>query len=279
MFKLLALTSSYFPNLIELERNISTYLPWVDKLLVWENTPQRDSSISELSNKFSYDRIEVKTTGQNEFLATPFNFAVNYAKENGYTHILLMDQDSYFEEDHFEAYINEIKNCVDSSIGVFSPNRDIVDQLGTFKEIPHAISSGSIIPIRVFETVGFFREGFLIDALDIEFCYRVRKMAYKVVCNTSIYLFHSLGYKQKNVGITTQNYSAQRTYYIVRNHIITFSLFGAQAPKGAKFDFYKYKIVYRLIKIFLEKNSLQKIKAIVIGILHGLFKREGQYLI
>lgn len=277
-FKLCAIVSSYFPNLEELEENIKSYLPAVDKLIIWENTPESESCIAELTQKLNSSKIEIRTTGKNEFLAKPFNLSIKWAKENDYSHILLMDQDSRFAENHFNNYLRLIQKCEDDKIVIFSPRRDDRHGQATgMVEIPHAITSGSIFSTKIFDETGMFREDFLIDAVDTEFCYRVRKNGYKVVCFIDIFLFHKIGYSIKKMGLAVQNYSAQRTYYIIRNHTITFRSFPKQTPKDEKFLFYKYKIFYRSAKIFLEKSPLKKIKAIIWGLFHGYSGRTGKY--
>ena len=90
MNKYFAVVSSYFPNLDELEENIKSYLSWVDKLIIWENTPIGESKINVLIEKLNNDKIEVRTTGQNEYLAKPFNFCIQWAKEAGFTHIWII---------------------------------------------------------------------------------------------------------------------------------------------------------------------------------------------
>ena len=99
MFKLCAIVTSYYPSLEELEQNIRSYLSDVDKLIIWENTPKDESRIQELADKLNGEKVEVRTTGQNEFLAKPFNICIKWAKENNYTHFLTLDQDSRLKKD------------------------------------------------------------------------------------------------------------------------------------------------------------------------------------
>ncbi|MDR0983111.1 MAG: hypothetical protein LBM07_07740 [Culturomica sp.] len=275
--KLLAVVSSYFPKLEELEENIQSYLPWVDKLIIWENTPKEQSKIKELTDKLNCDKIQVRTTGENEFLAKPFNICVQWAKENGYTHILTMDQDSKFENGNFERYIELVKNCTDDKIGCFSPN--IGNKRTSSKEIiaiETAITSGAIYPLSVFDNIGLFDEKLLIDCVDTEFCLRAHTHNIKTVCVTSINLLHHLGsFKKTKVGLLLNNYSAQRTYYLLRNRI----LIEKKYPKydDNKKSFFKYQLFYRIIKVILEKDSLRKIKAILLALIHASKGKSGRY--
>jgi rhamnosyltransferase len=119
--KIVAIVTSYYPDAKNLEYNIKSYLPWIDRLIIWENTPAEKSIIKQLIDRFQNDKIEVRTTGKNEFLAFPFDETIRWAQKQGYTHLLTMDQDSYFKEDSFGQFIERIKTFNDDSVGIFAP--------------------------------------------------------------------------------------------------------------------------------------------------------------
>jgi len=276
MFKLCAVVSSYYPDLEEIEKNIRSYLSGVDKLIIWENTPKNESKIAEMAEKLNSEKIEIRTTGENEFLAKPFNICIQWAKENGFTHFLTMDQDSRFENGHFEKYLELIKNYDDGSIAVFAPNIDNIAQNVEIKEVEFAITSGAVFPLSIFDAIGGFRENFLIYMIDIEFCLRAKEKGFKTVCITKTHLFHKSGYSNKSkFGFILNNYSAQSTYYKIRNTILMWKLYPSYNHN--KIIFYKYHVFYRLVKIIFEKNSLKKTKAIISGVIHGLRGRTGKY--
>lgn len=278
MFKLCAVVSSYFPYINEFENNINSYLEWVDWLIIWENTPQNSSRIAELARNLNSPKIEVRTTGQNEYLAKPFNICIEWAKENGFTHILTMDQDSCFEDGHFQRYIQNVKQCNIGSVAVFSPNTGNFNIQTEPLEIQSAITSGAIIPLNVFNQFGMFNEDFLIYNIDIEFCRRVRSFQQKIIAFTGIQLIHSEGYKKRSkAGFVVINYSAQSTYYIIRNTILLWKLYPKTVTASEKFNFYKYKVVYRTVKLIFEHDRLRKFKAVFYALIHGHLSRKGKY--
>jgi Predicted glycosyltransferases len=281
MLKFAGVVSSFYPDLDELERNIKTYLLWLDHLVIWENTPAEDSIISQLIDRLQSNKVEVRTTGQNEFLAYPINECIRWAEKSGYTHLLTMDQDSFFTDDKFELFCKVIENNQDSNIAIFAAAKNVDPKLtGTMVEVKNAITSGAVYPVSIFEKTGFFREDFLIYMIDIEFSIRVREMGFKIVCLPEVVLNHQGGYAQKSkLGLLINHYSAQSTYYIIRNTILTWKLFPEQFPLIERINFFRYKIVYRTIKIVFETNKIQKLKAIYIGLIHGLFGKAGQYSI
>lgn len=278
MIKLCAIVSSYFPNLDELETNILSYLPWVDHLIIWENTPQNVSNINQLVTKLNNEKVEVKTAGNNEYLAKPFNICFRWAKENGYSHALTMDQDSSFENGQFPLYLKQIQKESNDSIAVYAPNAENFDQSQELIELNGVITSGSVYAINPFFESQMFNEDFLIYMIDAEYCIRARKKGYKILCFTRIQLIHKMGYAEKSkTGLIINNYSAQSTYYIIRNIILTWKLHPDYMSRKAKWGFYKYKVIYRLGKIIFETNALLKCKAIFLALIHGHLSRGGRY--
>lgn len=279
--KLLAIISTYFPNLEELQWNIKTYLPGVDHLIIWENTPKEKSKINIVVEKLNDTKVEVRTTGKNEFLAYPFNKCIEWAQENDFTHILTMDQDSCFEGTGFSEFVNKVGSNTDNSTMVFCPAKTENQLIDSNEiEVDNTITSGTIYKVDVFEKIGYFREDFLIYMIDIEFGMRVKKKGYKILCYPRILLNHFTGYAQKNkLGLRIDNYSAQSTYYIIRNVILNWNLYPDKFNKKEKLTFYKYKIVYRTLKIVFEPQPLKKLKAIYLGLFHGLTGKSGIYKI
>ncbi|MCE5331939.1 MAG: hypothetical protein LLF95_07345 [Bacteroidales bacterium] len=278
MFKICAIVSSFYPNLSELENNILTYLSWVDYLIIWENTPLEVSEMDKLEKKLNNKKVEIRTTGDNEYLAKPFNVCFQWAKEQGFTHVLTMDQDSSFENGQFSEYLKHIRSCNDNSIAVFAPNAENFDQSQELIELRGAVTSGSVYVLNAFDNSQMFNESFLIYMVDAEYCIRVRKKGYKVVCFTRIRLIHQMGYAEKSrFGLVINNYSAQSTYYIIRNIILTWKAHPDYMTRKAKYGFYKYKVIYRLGKIIFETDSILKCKAIFLALIHGHLSKGGRY--
>jgi len=278
MSKIIGIVTSYYPNLDELEYNINTYLPYIDHLIVWENTPSNESQIKKLLVKFN-NKIEIRTSGKNEYLAYPFNQSIQYANENGYSHLLIMDQDSFFIDGDCAKYIDIIKKNSDKDIAVFSPVRHKNSNITEYIiEVNNTISSGSVFPVDIFKALGYFREDFLIYMVDIEFCNRARRNNYKIVSLPGIAINHKEGYAIKSkLGLTLNLYSAQSTYYIIRNTILTWKLYPEFYALSERLNFYRYKIIYRIIKMIFEPDKFRKIKALYLGVKHGYQRKTGRF--
>lgn len=286
MFKICAIVSSYRPEPESLAKNILSYLPDVDHLIIWDNTLSSESCINQLVSELNTGKVEVRTSGRNEYLAKPFNDCFRWAKENGYTHVLTMDQDSSFKAGEFKIYLRSIRNSADDSIAVFGPNveGEMILPTAELVEVETVITSGAVYPLDKFEINGLFREDFLIYMIDVEYCLRVREKGYKVMCIAGVTLSHQMGHAKKAAfGLTVKNTPAQSTYYRIRNIILTWRLFPqyhafwSQSSPRAKFLFYKYNVCYRLAKIVFEDKRRLKCKAIFLGMIHGWRSRSGRY--
>lgn len=285
MFNILGIVSSYYPSIKELESNIMSYLPCIDKLIIWENTPEKDSQLHLLSIKS--DKIEIRTTGKNEYLAYPFNQAIEEAKKMGCTHFITLDQDSRFEKGHFENYIEQIKANKDQSIGIFGPN--------VVMKIPHlvkahtvltekikylpeggVVTSGSVYQMKLFADGGF-REDFAIYFLDPYICLKARKLGYNIVVCTDVFMNHR-GYamRAKN-GLMINNYPPLNTYYYIRNGILIWKIYPEYYTCKSRYNFFKYNIVFRILKIAFETNRRAKLKAMFFGLYHAAIGKTGSY--
>jgi rhamnosyltransferase len=277
--KLLGIVTTYFPKPEEFLRNIRTYVSGLDHLIIWDNTPFDKSKLAELISELAFKNIEIRTTGQNEYLAMPFNQSIIWGKHEGFTHILTMDQDSFFEGDKFDEFVSLVAKSNDTTVMAYTSAKSENQQiLAEEIEVENAITSGTIYKLDVFDKIGYFREDFLIYMIDIEYGMRIRKNGYKLICFPQIILNHNTGYARvNNLGLKIDNYSAQSTYYIIRNVMINWKLYPKQFDWKTKLKFFKYKIGYRTIKLPFEKDSFLKFRAIYIAFFHGLIGKSGRY--
>jgi len=277
--KIIGVVSAYYPDLIELEKNINSYLPWIDYLIIWENTPKSESNIDLLIQKVNNPKIEVRTTGKNEYLANPFNQCIRWAQTEGYTHVLTMDQDSFFKPTYFEQYIKIIENSTEDKVAAFGPNSCHRNEKGgEIVQVKYIFLSGAIFPIDSFLKLGCFDEKLLIDAIDTEFCLRSIDQKYKVLLLLPIYLDHEMGYRRKHwTGLTLVSYSAQRTYYFIRNSLWLWKRFPENYERQYQRSFVKYRIVYRALKLIFEPDTILKFSALVMALWHAHTGQLGRY--
>ena len=272
--KICAVVVTYYPNISELFTNISQYIDSVDHLIVWENTPQQKRGDYKINlPEYSY-KITYMSREDNVGIAFPLNRAVEFCLINGYSHLLTMDQDSRWAD--FELFKAAVKRIAICNIAAYVPIiPEIYDWnvvIDKYREVEEYITSGTIYNIQAIKDIGLFREDYFIDAVDIEFCYRSQNCGYKAIQMSDGKLYHRLGYSKRFCKfITTPNYSAVRTYFIIRNHIWLWR----EYPKFFKKKYFILRhTIFRLFLIILvENNKLEKIKSIFKGVFHGISRQ------
>lgn len=211
----------------EVIKNIRTYLPYLKKLYVMDNSERMNESCIENLCKIS-NKIEYKFFNCNMGIAYPINWVMKQLKEDDW--LLTMDQDSYFYEGTFSEYINVLPKLKDDVYAItpkiiykniFNLNKTEEIQL---KKVSKCIQSGAVFSVRIGKIVDGFNENFFIDAVDTEYCYKCNKNGYILYQNDSGVLIHKLGNKINNIKtkwlpFVLRQHNALRRYYIIRNNL------------------------------------------------------------
>jgi rhamnosyltransferase len=268
--KLLGIVILYYPE-DDIVANINSYIEDVDELIVWYNSSS-NIKIPE------HQKIVSMGDGTNVGLGKALNEAVKYAKINGFTHLLTMDQDSHFEKDHFLNYISLVEKASEKTI--FAPNCVVYGQQmhniqDDFVVVECCGQSGSIYPVDVFDETGLFREDFFVDGVDIDMNYRSGKYGILTKIITPILLHHQLGSpKTKHnflgISISSNERSAVRSYYIVRNDLLVHK-FHPKHDTDIFYNFYKRLFLV----VFFEKDKKAKLKGLIMGYFHGKSGKTG----
>lgn len=119
--RLLAVVVLYHPGK-DLAGNIDSYLSQVDKLLLWDNTPGDGQERLPLPDISHPERLEYRGCGRNVGIGAALNDAVAYARKYGYTHLMTLDQDSFFLQGDFRRYITAIQEYGENKRIIFSVN-------------------------------------------------------------------------------------------------------------------------------------------------------------
>lgn len=265
--KIIAIVVTYYPEKILLCNNISAFINYVDKVLIWENTP--------LSDKFKYrfvsnEKVEYCGDGINS-ISRGLNYAWNYARSYGYDYVLTMDQDSLWH--NFCKFKNDILFNIDIS-GIWGPN--INDEFSSEQSIiekDSIITSGMLVSVNIINRVGGWNEIFDIDCVDEEFCLKAQKIGIKSYICTKCILTQRFGVPKHvklfgHVGVL-RNDSPSRLYSIYKNHVILIRMY--PEVKSIRKDFWTSKLgIIKWIVVF-EESRLRKLYAIVSGIICGCF--------
>ena len=262
-------------------KNIASYIDKINLLYIIDNSNETYPFVT----KFIENRPE-KTTyifnNGNLGVAAALNIAINKALEDGYSYLLTMDQDSYFEEGSLEILINSLADL--NSAGIVSPfhkNRFFTNppKIKGPEEVSDVMTSGNIVNLSAIKKIGNFKEDYFIDYVDIEFCLRLRKNNFKIIRINNSFLVHNEANvtHKKIFGFTVypQNHSAARWYYKIRNYLYLekeyYSYFNEYFGKE------KRNVRNSIIKVLLfEKEKTKKINMMLKGYRHFHKKITGK---
>jgi rhamnosyltransferase len=144
-----------------------------------------------------------------------------------------------------------------------------------FHPVSHMISSGMLIPITSFQTIGFMKEEFFMDWIDTEWCWRGVKFGREIVQVPSVVVSHSLGNSSIDLlGISVTSHSYPREYFKIRNAI--FLLTDSTFPDFPVRLYLSLFIVKNLGVNFIKGfgNTIH-FKVIFYSILHGIRSKTG----
>lgn len=176
--------------------------------------------------------------GRNAGLAVAQNAGIAMARQQGATHVLLMDDDSVPQAGMVSALLAVLQTYSDAGAAgpwYADPRQPKaaspfvrIDGLrlrrlpclpgGLPMQVDHLIASGCLIPVQVLDDVGPMREDFFIDFIDVEWSLRARHAGYALYGVCDARLEHRLGRTpQQWLGRSFLSHPPWRLYYQVRN--------------------------------------------------------------
>lgn len=279
--KLCAVIILYYPDIENLENSLPVLSTETELVILWKNSPISNSCVGIIEK---YPNVKILGNEENVGIGKALNQSIAYLSDLNFTHLLTLDQDSYFDKGVILKYKQKlIKQNSDVAIFGINPlqnNNTLYENTGEILDVSDTITSGSIFLIENFSKFGLFDEDLFIDAVDYEYCYRVKQnYNKKTLVFTDILMNHCVGYIEKTkLGFSINNYSAFRTYFIIRNHFTIWSRYPNLFPFKYKMTLIKHHFIYRFIKIWIsEDDKLKKTKALYKGILHFLTNKLGYY--
>lgn len=275
--KLASIIVLYYPGEY-LEKNIKSFIDYVDLLLIWHNTPKGDQKSIDL-HEYA-DKVVYLGTGKNEGLGIAYNEGVKYLNDKDYTHIMTMDQDSFFI--NFQNYRYNVEQERDKTVGIMAPpvnNREI-SKWEPF-DLKNVIQSGSIFSIKMLKEIGLFRSDFFIDQIDVEISYRARINGYKCICYCGCNLIQPMGSQRVayfgKSQVSISDYPALRRFYFTRNSIFLMKQYNNEYSMTDKINFILYEIKSVLKIVLYENDKIDKISALIKGFYFGLLSINKPY--
>jgi rhamnosyltransferase len=214
----------YHPHAQLLIENISSYLPLLDTLLVYDNSESPNSDLDKQLNSLD-PRIKYQYFGENGGIAQRLNQAIAFAKEQGAAYLLTMDQDSSFQPGDFEKYKARILQNTEEAIAQFGVNcqPEFTPPQSNPVKVISLITSGSVLQLKYLSEIGAFNESLFIDFVDTAYSYQITNSGFANLQYTDILLNHTIGTRVAGRSLLTFKksmriiHSPTRVYYILRN--------------------------------------------------------------
>jgi rhamnosyltransferase len=169
----------------------------------------RNSDIDS-ATQATMDRLDAVTwlgNGENVGLGAALNYAMMSARERGYSHVLLLDQDTVPAPETVKALWAMVR-ASRSSMAALGPtllppfdagykpvwySHRRPSTLNRSQAVNFLPTSGSLVSIEAWEAVGPFREDFFIDGIDVEWCYRAWSKGFEIGLATDLTMAHQWG--------------------------------------------------------------------------------------
>ena len=265
MAKILAIVVTYYPDRDLLERNVSAFVDHVDKVLIWENTPERDKGAYRF---LDHEKVEYCGDGINS-ISHALNSGWKYAKAHAYDYLLTMDQDSLLR--NFDAFLQKTVFDHQAPDGIWVPLVNGVKNEETFQLRDMAITSGALIPVTIIDKVGGWNELFSVDSVDTEFFSHVRSLRIGIYSVDDYLLMQHYGNPQivRFLGhsVELRNDAPERLYFIYRNYVMAMRMYPDNHALSK--DFWKVWIRKAFWIALFEAERKKKFHAIFRGIRDG----------
>jgi rhamnosyltransferase len=267
--------------------NLSKIHQQVQSVVVVDNGSRLESLVSlrAASSSRGFCLIE---NGENLGVATALNIGIRHAQIAGADWVLLFDQDSTVTPGFTEAMLQGFASSRwKDRLGILVPHyidKRLGSPLSVIRvkggELEAAITSGSLLPMSVVRNNGYFEDCLFIDAVDFEYCLRLRSRGLHIEECSQAVLLHSPGtpmihrFRGRSL-FQTNNYSPTRRYYQQRNNIWIARRY------WTKFPLFCFNLFFTGVKdcvkiLIAEDDKRNKLQACLTGTVDGIKGRMGR---
>lgn len=283
MSKFAAIIVSYNPDVELLKRNIEAISDQVEKVIIYDNS---SNNITEISNLIvNYNNVFILKSKTNDGISKAINNSVK-TLDKSFEWFLTLDQDSISPPNliaEYSKYINLVGVKMISPRVLLEIGKEIQKQQTTnsFEYINRCITSACLINTRAFYEVGGMDEQMFIDWVDHDICKHFEILNFKMLQCNNVLLYHNLGSStpialtsilNKYIGtkILYEPYSAFRIYYMIRNTIYYMRKYDKYIDTKDKKKGWKLIIQHVSLKsVVLGKSKIKILKAIFKGLKDG----------
>jgi rhamnosyltransferase len=295
-----AIIVTYQPHLPVLQELIQRVRPQVGAIVVVDNTGwQGPKTLLAAIGDSAYLPM-----GNNEGVARAFNAGIEWARERGCSHVLLMDQDSLPCDTMVARLSGAEDKLLECGVGVAAvgpsyrdPKYRVIRPFSrvenwrvrryrceshdkqTLIQSDFLISSGSLLRISVLDALGNFDESLFIDYVDIEWGLRATSQGFASYGVCAAGLEHSLGEDAISFWFlktwSVPVHKPIRHYYFFRNAILLCRRsYFSRAWKLRELSMLVLKGVFFST---VPAPRLERLRMIALGVWHGLRDHSGPF--
>jgi rhamnosyltransferase len=267
----------------DLLENIASYSSQVDVLFAVDNSEGGTSGV--VDGLGSVGNVLYRANGRNLGVARALNIGAELAREHGCDYLLTMDQDSRAAP----GMVDELCACLGSpsapDIGIVAPflstkPGQVPAGTACCEDVPTAMTSGSLLSLAAFRSVGPFLDELFVDFVDIEYCLRLRSRGFRIVRANRAVLAHHVGQVMKfsllSRDLYLTSHSPLRKYYKTRNRFFVSDRYKSVFPAICRAD--RIRFCLELLRLlFFEKDKREKLAMMRKGYADYQGGRMGRY--
>ncbi|MBL0405055.1 glycosyltransferase family 2 protein [Microvirga aerilata] len=283
--RVLAVAVTYNPDPDLLARVLGSVAPQVQGIAVVDNNSSNARSVRDAASAV---RAHVLENEQNLGIAAAQNQGVALARDEGYSHILLLDQDTVLAagvvadlSSHLAAL--EVEYDGVAAIGpayyelnserqtrAYQANGPLLSRrslkgLDCPVESDFIIASASLVSLDTLDKIGSFKEDLFIDLVDVEWCLRARASGYQSFLSPTAAVEHRLGSTIARIGPRRVAVHVPiRNYYWVRNALWLSRQ--PYTPLAWRLYFISRALIFPLVYTTLTDHRLMRLRLICRGI-------------
>lgn len=271
----------YFPP-ADVDLNIKQCIEQVDHLFLIDNSLCATELPVEI---VEHPGIVYQWNHGNLGLAHALNQAAEMALKEGCEFLLTLDQDSMVEHGFVEALLDGYASGV-GKVGVVAPGEFIGLEdpdltSGSLREAVTVWTSGSLLSLEVYKSVGPFCDDLFVDFVDHEYCLRLKAAGFDIYKVMNARLRHGYGQYCRRIKIFKKaiwitNHTPVRRYYIMRNRLTVRSWYAESFP-----EFFRKEqlcmLMEFLVVLLFEKQKLSKFQMMMRGIRDYRARVLGEY--
>lgn len=274
----------------------------VDKVFVVDNGSSSEavSMLKSLVDKTEHQFIH---NLENLGIAAALNQGAQAALADGYEWAVTLDQDSLPAKEMTRCLVETLaRRSTNLEVALVGPSisfpsledakplwvrakprykllfERVTTRSEDLEDVTYIITSGALTNLNILQKLGFFREDYFIDYVDIEYCLRAKQANYAILVSASAHLEHRLGeISEKSIGamkFRPRYHNEKRVYFLYRNRIITARKYTKHFPHWFLFD--TVQTSYNLVRILaFENNRMQKFRSALRGTFDGLLGKTG----